>query len=127
MRFVVIERSLFVLKQGSAEEGRGTPESTGTTRPVVTGSDPLVRATTADATCSGSTSSLSTVALRVELAEVLLGHTVGLGARGAPPAAKIAEPLHDPVGVDPVDADADVAELGGEQPDHVACAALADE
>ena len=39
----------------------GTPPSTGTSSPVVTSSDPPVRASTASATCSGRISRLSRV------------------------------------------------------------------
>ena len=51
----------------------GTPPSTGTSSPVVTSSDPPVRASTASATCSGRISRLSRVGERdpgpVEAAE----------------------------------------------------------
>src|SRR4051794_23852068 len=58
-------------------------------------------------------------ALRVELAEVLLLDAVDRGAVRAPAAGEDPGALHHAVGVDPVDLDAVLAELGGQQPDLV--------
>src|SRR3984885_1724994 len=57
--------------------------------------------------------------LRVERAELLLGHPVHRGALGAPPARKDAGAADHPVRVDPVHPDAGPAQFGGEQPDLV--------
>src|SRR6184192_4298148 len=54
--------------------------------------------------------------LGVELAQLVLGYAVHGGALGAPPAGEDAGPAYDAVGVDAVDADAVLAQLGGEQP-----------
>src|SRR5690606_1433339 len=55
----------------------------------------------------------------VELAELLLLDAVDGGALGAPPAGEDARSADHPVGVDAVDADAVLAQLGGQQPDLV--------
>src|SRR5690606_6407975 len=55
-------------------------------------------------------------ALRVVLAQLLLWHAVDGGALGAPATREDAGATHDAIGVDAVDLDAMLAELGGEQP-----------
>ena len=57
--------------------------------------------------------------MRVELAELVLGDTVGPRPVGAPALGEDPGPAHDPVRVDPVHADPELAELGREQPDLV--------
>ncbi len=63
-------------------------------------------------------------ALGVERAELVLGDAVDGGTLGAPAAGEDAAALHDAVGVDAVDPDAVLAELGGEQPDLVGLVGL---
>ena len=83
-----------------------------------------VSTATASATCSGSTSRFEQRALRVERAELVLGHAVDGGALRAPAAGEDAAAAHDAVGVDAVDPDAVLAELGGEQPHLVGLVGL---
>ena len=63
-------------------------------------------------------------ALGVELAEVLLLDAVDRGALGAPAAGEDAGALDHAVGVDAVDLDAVLAELGGQQPHLVGLVGL---
>ena len=93
-----------------------TPASTGTSRPVVwlNSSDVDARRRTGDVL--GQHLALQQRALRVERAELLLRHAVDGGALRAPPAGEDAAAPHDAIGVDAVDPDAVLAELGREQP-----------
>ena len=62
--------------------------------------------------------------LGVELAELVLGDAVGPGPVGAPALGEDPRAADDAVGVDAVDPDPELAELGGEQPDLVGLVGL---
>ena len=63
--------------------------------------------------------SLEERALRVERAELLFGYAVDRSALRAPSGGEDATPAHHAVGVDTIDADAVLAELGRQEPDLV--------
>ena len=87
-------------------------------------SAPPTSATTASATCSGSTSCPSKVRLGVEVAELLGRHAVGRGPVLAPGAGEDPRTLDDAVGVHAVDPDAVLTELGRQQPHLVGLVGL---
>ena len=101
-----------------------TPASTGIEQPG--GVAELVGAQRGDSVGDvlGQHLALEERALRVERAELFLGYAVDRRALRAPPAGEDAAAAHDAVGVDAVDADAVLAELGREEPTWCAWSAL---
>ena len=91
----------------------------GCSKPVVWLNSSEVMAATAVGDVVGQHLALEQRALGVERAELVLRHAVDGRPLGAPSAGEDAAALHDPVGIDAVDPDAVLAELGGEQPDLV--------
>ena len=101
-----------------------TPASTGMCSPVVWVRSGPAQGEHGVGDVLGQHLALEQRALGVELAESSSSHAVDRGALAPQPPAKMPEPLHDAVGVDAVDPDAVLAELGGEQPHLVGLVGL---
>ena len=101
-----------------------TPASTGMCRPVVWVMFGTAQREDGVGAVLGQDLALEQRALGVELAEVLLVDAVDGGALRAPAAGEDAGAADDAVGVDAVDLDAVLAELGGQQPHLVGLVGL---
>ena len=122
-----IVRSLVSVPMGARPQRRNaaaTPESTGTCRPVVRDRSPAGQGEDGVGDVVGQHLALEQGPLGVVLAEFLLGDAVDGGPFGAPAAGEDPGAADDAVGVDPVDPDLVLAELGGEQPHLVGLVGL---
>jgi hypothetical protein len=110
---------LVVMRPPQRRNAAATPESTGTEQPRGAGQLTTGQREHGVRAVLGQHLALEQGALGVVLPQRLLRHAVDLGALGPPAAGEDPEPRTDTVGVDAVDPDVMLAELGRQEPDLV--------